>query len=229
METINFAISELLNYFSQKKQKNAFYCNLCKKESSYFLHTSNKKRILYDSICPNCNSRKRHRGLFEVYKNILKSWEKPKILHFAPEPVFYSLFKLYDYVTADISLTDVDLKLDIKDTNLGAKTFDLILCNHVLEHIDDDLKAINELERILKPLGRLILTVPGDWEREKIIKYKRPDGNGHYRDYGLELIKILNKKFDEVNTLDLYEYNKLYRLPLGLTVKHDLAILCHKI
>ena len=37
------------------------------------------------------------------------------------------------------------------------------------------------------------------------------------------------EELDEVNTIDLYEYNKLYRFPLGLTVKHDLAILCHKI
>ena len=70
IKTRNFLAAELLNYFARKGKSNKFYCNLCKKESYYFFHTSNEKRILRNSICPNCNSRKRHRGLFILYKEI---------------------------------------------------------------------------------------------------------------------------------------------------------------
>ena len=69
---INYFMIEFLNYISQFKKNNQYYCNLCKLESSYFLHTSSHRHILYNSICRNCSSRKRHRGLFELYKSILK-------------------------------------------------------------------------------------------------------------------------------------------------------------
>jgi len=227
--TIKFLISEISNYFNQLKIANRFYCNLCKKGSPFFLHTSNDKRILRDSICPNCSSRKRHRGLFEEYKTILNSNEINKILHFAPEPVFYSLFQNYDYITADFNLEDVDLKLDIQKIDYKSESFDLILCNHVLEHVEKDFMALEELERILKPNGILLLTVPGDWERDEIIEFNKPDGNGHYRDYGLDLISILKDNFSKVDLVDLFKYNNVYNLPIDLTPKHDLAFLCHKV
>ena len=225
----NFSIAELSNYLNQNKTISKFYCNLCSKQLSFFIHTSNAKRVLKNSICPNCSSRKRHRGLFEEYKAILNSNEINKILHFAPEPVFQSLFQNYNYITADYNLDDVDLKLDIQKIDYKSKSFDLILCNHVLEHVENDLKALKELERILKPSGILILTVPGDWEKDEIIEYKKPDGNGHYRDYGLDLILILKDNFARVDSVDLFKYDNVYKFPIGLTPKHDLAFLCHKI
>ena len=224
----NLLTVEFLNYLSQYKRKNLFYCNLCKSESPYYYHTANAKRILYNSICPNCSSRKRHRGLYEIYKNILKKMDLPRVLHFAPEPVFYSLFTVCEYITADIELEDVDLQLDIEKIDCQDNSFNLILCNHVLEHIKDDLTALKELQRILIYKGILVLTVPGDWRRKETIEYKIPDNNGHYRDYGLEFIDLLNNIFNKVEKIDLHNFNHTYEKPLGLTSKHDLAFLCYK-
>ena len=204
---INIFRAGLLNYFFKFKRKNQFYCNLCKCESPNFLHTSNENRILFNSICPNCSSRKRHRGLNELYKNILTEFDSPKILHFAPEPVFYKLFQNIDY---------------------ESDSFDLILCNHVLEHVPNDYKALKELYRILKHSGIAIITVPGNWCIEKIIEYDYPDGNGHYRDYGLNFISVLENIFTVIECIDLYKYNDIYHLPIGLTPQHDLAFLCRK-
>lgn len=204
---INIFRAGLLNYFLKFKRKNQFYCNLCKCESPNFLHTSNENRILFNSICPNCSSRKRHRGLNELYKNILTEFDSPKILHFAPEPVFYKLFQNIDY---------------------ESDSFDLILCNHVLEHVPNDYKALKELYRILKHSGIAIITVPGNWCIEKIIEYDYPDGNGHYRDYGLNFISVLDNIFTAIECIDLYKYNDIYHLALGLTPQHDLAFLCRK-
>ena len=204
---INIFRAGLLNYFLKFKRKNQFYCNLCKCESPNFLHTANENRILFNSICPNCSSRKRHRGLNELYKNILTEFDSPKILHFAPEPVFYKLFQNIDY---------------------ESDSFDLILCNHVLEHVPNDYKALKELYRILKHSGIAIITVPGNWCIEEIIEYDYPDGNGHYRDYGLNFISVLDNIFTAIECIDLYKYNDIYHLALGLTPQHDLAFLCRK-
>ena len=228
IKTRNFIAAELLNYIARNGKSNKYYCNLCKNESYYFFHTSNEKRILRNSICPNCNSRKRHRGLFILYKEILSKLDTPKILHFAPEPVFYKLFQSYNYVTADIELADVDLKLNIQKIDCKSESYKLILCNHVLEHVKDDKKAIDELERILHPSGILLITVPGDWTRDEIVKYSKADGNGHYRDYGLDFVEILKRKFTDVDVVDLFKYNDFYNLSIGLTPKHDLAFVCHK-
>ena len=204
---INIFRAGLLNYFLKFKRKNQFYCNLCKCESPNFLHTSNENRILFNSICPNCSSRKRHRGLNELYKNILTEFDSPKILHFAPEPVFYKLFQNIDY---------------------ESDSFNLILCNHVLEHVPNDYKALKELYHILKHSGIAIITVPGNWCIEEIIEYDYPDGNGHYRDYGLNFISVLDNIFTAIECIDLYKYNDIYHLALGLTPQHDLAFLCRK-
>ena len=107
-------------------------------------------------------------------------------------------------------------------------SFDFILCNHVLEHVPNDYKALKELYRILKHSGIAIITVPGNWCREKIIEYDYPDGNGHYRDYGLNFISVLDNIFTAIECIDLYKYNDIYHLDLGLTPQHDLAFLCRK-
>jgi len=224
----NFIISETLNYSNYLRVKNNYFCNLCKQNSSYFLHTSNERRVLYNSVCPNCSSRKRHRGLYEIYKNILADLNSPKILHFAPEPVYYKMFEPYNYFTADIELVDVDYRYNIEDIDCKSNEFDFILCNHVLEHVQDDTKAIIELERILTPLGILIITVPGDWKRQEILEYDIVDYNGHYRDYGLGFKEDLLEIFSSVETIDLFKFNNLYELPLGLSPLHDFAFLCKK-
>ncbi|MBC8196780.1 MAG: class I SAM-dependent methyltransferase [Candidatus Marinimicrobia bacterium] len=181
-----------------------------------------------NSICPSCSSRKRHRGLFELYKDILSKLDTPKILHFAPEPVFYGLFNPYQYYTADLELTDVDIQLDIENINYSSESFDLILCNHVLEHVSNDNMALCELQRILKPSGIAIITVPGNWNREETIEYNQPDSNGHQREYGLNFLSILNEIFSRIESIDLFKYNQYHHLSLGLTPQHDLALLCHK-
>jgi SAM-dependent methyltransferase len=62
------------------------------------------------------------------------------------------------YVTADLR-DGLDLKLDIEDIDLPDESFDIVVCSHVLEHVNDRA-ALSELHRILRPSGRLILMVP---------------------------------------------------------------------
>jgi SAM-dependent methyltransferase len=91
-----------------------------------------------------------------------------KVLHFAPEQSFYKLFrnqKNLEYTTTDLFSPLADVKADICDLPFEDNQYDVILCNHVLEHIPDDTKAMQELYRILKPGGMAILQIPQDLSR----------------------------------------------------------------
>jgi SAM-dependent methyltransferase len=89
--------------------------------------------------------------------------EKHKVLHFAPEQAFLKRFKRLenlDYTTTDLNSPIADVKADICDLPFENDAYDFIICNHVLEHIRDDKKAMQELYRVLAPGGTAILQVP---------------------------------------------------------------------
>lgn len=91
-----------------------------------------------------------------------------KVLHFAPEQAFYKLFrnqKNLDYTTTDLFSPLADVKADICNLPFEDNQYDVILCNHVLEHIPDDTKAMQELYRVLKPGGMAILQIPQELSR----------------------------------------------------------------
>ncbi|WP_298392796.1 class I SAM-dependent methyltransferase [Flavobacterium sp.] len=91
-----------------------------------------------------------------------------KVLHFAPEQEFYKRFKKQtniDYTTTDLLSPLADVKADICNLPFEDNHYDLIFCNHVLEHIPDDTKAMQELYRVLKPGGLGIFQIPQDLSR----------------------------------------------------------------
>ena len=91
-----------------------------------------------------------------------------KVLHFAPEQEFYKRFKKQtniDYTTTDLLSPLADVKADICNLPFEDNAYDIIFCNHVLEHIPDDTKAMQELYRVLKPSGMGIFQIPQDLSR----------------------------------------------------------------
>jgi len=210
----NYLISEILNYLHQNnlfKNKTIMICPLCGCSDNSFIHFSNKYEISWNSACPNCNSRSRHRGLLFLYREYLVNIKKGKILHFAPEEVLrdeISKMKHLEYFTTDIQMNNVDFpKEDIQKLSFSNSTFDFILINHVLEHVQDDELAIAELSRILKNDGAAIITIPGDWKRGYTKVYKKINYNGHYRDYGLDVINLFYKYFKIVKSVNLFKYD----------------------
>ena len=84
-------------------------------------------------------------------------------LHIAPEYCFIKPFKKLknlDYVTADLISPWADVKLDVQNIPFPDSSFDVVICNHVLEHVDDDRKAMQELLRVMNPSGFGIFQVP---------------------------------------------------------------------
>ena len=86
-----------------------------------------------------------------------------RLLHIAPEKNLQKALKAFSkikYISGDLNPLVADRKIDITDINFENNYFDFIICNHVLEHIVDDRKAMRELFRVLKPEGFAILQVP---------------------------------------------------------------------
>ncbi|MBE6196507.1 MAG: methyltransferase domain-containing protein [Rikenellaceae bacterium] len=125
-----------------------------------------------NALCPSCLSLERHRLLWlwmERESNLLK--EYPRLLHIAPEVCLMKRLKKHyrhqrnSYLTADLESPLADLHFDIQHTPLADDSFGLVICNHLLEHVEDDRLALRELCRILKPGGWGILLAPIDYNR----------------------------------------------------------------
>jgi len=153
---------------------NRYHCPVCKSNVSlwkplgYDLPVNKEKQIVGGgyrlAMCPVCDSSDRIRllYLFLRYRTNIFS-ENIKLLHIAPEPPFEFIFKYHkniDYLTADLDPEVVMKQMDITNIQFSDQTFDGIICNHVLEHIQNDRKAMQELYRVLKPGGWAILQVP---------------------------------------------------------------------
>ena len=135
------------------------YCPICKKYSS-FISYGFKQRP--KAQCPHCGSLERHRLLWMFFRKInLFNYKKAHILHFAAETCFETHFKksFENYLTADLYDKNAMQQIDITNIPYLDNSFDFIICNHVLEHIVDDIRAMREIFRVLKKkqMGAILL------------------------------------------------------------------------
>jgi SAM-dependent methyltransferase len=164
-------------YFSSLKyQGNQYECPFCGGQFSALLPHGldipvfTEKKVVgggyrLNAKCPRCYSKDRERLIYlylKKYHSHLFS-EQIKLLHFAPERNLAQYLKScsnIEYLSADLFSLLADVKMDITDIKSPDNTYDVIICNHVLEHIPDDQRAMGELFRVLKPGGLAILQVP---------------------------------------------------------------------
>ncbi|WP_299434670.1 class I SAM-dependent methyltransferase [uncultured Maribacter sp.] len=185
-------------------------------------------------LSPSTLSLERHRLLWLYLKNETNFFtDTLKVLHFAPEQAFYKCFrklKNIEYTTTDLNSPLADVKADICNLPFKDSSYDVIFCNHVLEHIPDDTKAMQELYRVLKPGGWGIFQIPQELERETTFednsitnKKERAKIFGQYdhvriygRDYfnKLRSIGFTVEEQDYTNVLSKEDVNK-YRLAQG--------------
>ncbi len=121
-----------------------------------------KQRL--NALSPGTLSLERHRQMWLYLQRETDFFSAPlKVLHIAPEQEFLRRFKKLpnlDYISADLFSPIVDVKADLLDLPFEDNSFDLVFCNHVLEHIEDDRQAMRELYRVLRTGGWGILQVP---------------------------------------------------------------------
>jgi SAM-dependent methyltransferase len=180
-------------------------CPICKGHFRKFLPYGNKG--IDNRLCPKCLSLERHRLIWLFLVQKTEFFKAPlKVLHIAPEQPFLKRFKQLkqlEYITADLESPIADVKMDIREMPFADNTFDALICNHVLEHIDNELKAIKEIYRVLKSGGWAILQVPLNINLEETLedlsitnpkeREKLFGQYDHVRLYGRDYAKRLEK------------------------------------
>ena len=130
-----------------------------------------------NALCPNCLSLERHRLLWlwllresDIGRGAMAL---PRLLHIAPEVALMRKFrKMYArekerYVTADLESPLADMHFDVQEIPIEDGAFDCVICNHIMEHVEDDRKALKEIFRILRRGGWGVILSPVELEREK--------------------------------------------------------------
>lgn len=152
----------VMKVFAQMNSGNEVTCPVCNHSYKKFLPYGRIARA--NALCPTCLSLERHRLMWLFLKEKTDFFTAPlRVLHVAPEHCFIERFeglKNLDYITADIESPLAKVKMDVHDIPFPENSFDVVFCNHVLEHVEDDLRACAEFNRVLKPSGWGILQSP---------------------------------------------------------------------
>jgi predicted SAM-dependent methyltransferase len=170
-------------------------------------------------LAPGTLSLERHRLLWLYLQSTDFFITPKKVLHIAPEQCFYKIFKKQknlDYLTTDLYSPLADVKADICNLPFEDNSYDVVFCNHVLEHIENDKKAMQELYRVLKPDGMGIFQIPQEFNRETTYEdfsitspeeRKKHFGQyDHVRIYGKDYFDKLRNvgfKVEEINVSDI--------------------------
>ncbi|MCT4699285.1 class I SAM-dependent methyltransferase [Tenacibaculum haliotis] len=197
-----------------------------------------------NALSPSTLSLERHRLLWIYLQNetdFFSSDKKLKVLHIAPEQCFLDIFrkqKNLEYITSDLESPIADVKADICDLPFKDNEFDVVFCNHVLEHIPNDTKAMQELYRVMRVGGFGIFQIPQDLSREKTFeddsitdRKERAEIFGQYdhvRVYGRDYFNKLRSigfKVDEVDFTKKITPEKLERFAL---MKGEILPVCFK-
>tara|TARA_B100001094_G_C18100159_1_gene755274 strand:+ start:155 stop:919 length:765 start_codon:yes stop_codon:yes gene_type:complete len=162
-------------------------------------------KVRNNVLSPSTYSLERHRLLWLYLRNETSFFnDKLKVLHFAPESALMNRFKKLknlSYDTIDLNSPIADIKADICNLPFLNNSYDFILCNHVLEHIIDDNKAMGELYRVLKKNGIGIFQVPIDYNRDTT-----------YEDFSVKNIKERKKLFGQYDHVRIYGLDFFDRL-----------------
>ncbi len=219
-------IKENYKAFKKLREKlqykgDAVLCPICQSSFRVFAPFGLSHRL--NARCLNCDSLERHRLLWLYFKDSTTLFDdrKKKLLHFAPEEMFYNVFSRdsnIEYIGCDLFPEIYNYggpvkitKADITSIPFESDSVDVVLCNHVLEHIPDDRKAMREVRRVLKPGGWCILQVPIDYKRKET-----------YEDFSITTRAGRKKAFGKTDHVRVYGQDYKDRLSeAGFSVKED--------
>ncbi len=193
-------------------------------------------------LSPSTLSLERHRLLWLYLKQETNFFTQPQqVLHFAPEQAFYKRFKKLnhlEYTTTDLNSPIADVKADICELPFKDNSYDIILCNHVLEHIPNDTKAIQELFRVMRPGGWGIFQIPQDISRKNTFeddtitnKKERTRIFGQYdhvRIYGMDYFDKLREAGFKVDAVDYTASLTAADIDKFRLAKGELIPVCYK-
>lgn len=215
----------------------SYYCPLCRFSFRKMLPAGIKNPVFRNyriigggyrrnALCPRCYSTDRDRLVFSYIQNIANLFHPAfSVLHIAPEGALRAFFMNQTNVGYRTGFKDADAykgyyyqqnlqAIDITDIPFASDSFDLIICNHVLEHVPEDIKAMKELCRVMKPGGHGIMQVPIAADLPKTYenpmiqtdkgRLKEYGQHDHVRIYGNDYADKLRNAGFEVEVVDLY-------------------------
>jgi len=210
---------------------NKVECPCCGRTFSLFLFSP-----YMATLCPNCLSIERYRLLCKFLTDEMEFGKKPaRLLDMAPMWSFQEYCRRHEnitYLSADIASPLAMRHMDIRALDLPDKSFDCLVCYHVLEHIDDEMQALSELRRVLKPGGWAVIQVPihvaktverkdlTEAQAARILKF--PD---HIRAYGPEYRELLEAAGFEVEVVPFArKFNAEELKRYGLDATEDIYV-----
>ncbi|MDX1652910.1 MAG: methyltransferase domain-containing protein [Brumimicrobium sp.] len=149
---------------------NKVECPVCERSFNKFLSYGSSVAHRENVLCPYDLTLERHRLMWLYLKDHTDFFsEKKEVLHIAPEQCFHKRFKKQEnlnYLTGDLVSPIADMHFDLHNIPLEDNRFDVIFCNHVLEHVDDAMQCMKELYRVMNHGGWGIFQVPQDFNRD---------------------------------------------------------------
>ncbi|MGY6559410.1 MAG: class I SAM-dependent methyltransferase [Nitritalea sp.] len=206
----------------------AVVCTICGSNYRKFLPYGRKARE--NALCPHCLSLERHRLMWLYLQEETSFFTEPlRVLHVAPEHCFIRRFEgltNLNYLTGDLESPLAQVKMDIHAIPFPDDSFDVVICNHVLEHVTDDIQACREIHRVLKPGGWSLLQSPvydiaHTYEDASITRPEEREKHfgqrDHVRKYGKDYAERLRR-----SGLKMEENDFVQRLPQEIVERHGL-------
>ena len=198
-----------------------------------------------NALSPSTLSLERHRLMWLFLRDnttFFTATKKLKVLHIAPEQCFLDIFRKQqnlNYITSDLESPIADVKADICDLPFKENEFDVVFCNHVLEHISNDTKAMQELYRVLKPGGFGIFQIPQDlskaitFEDDTITDRKERaklfGQYDHVRVYGRDYFDKLRSIGFKVDEVDYTKKITLEKIEKFCLMQNEILPVCYKL
>jgi SAM-dependent methyltransferase len=202
-------------HFCRRGSKQSFLCPVCGYLGP-FADVTLPHSVCRNALCPKCGCSERHRLQLLVMKRMAEPMRLRgmRALHFAPEKPLAGHYRAMfgKYETADLARRDVDHRLDICRTRLPSASFDCVIASHVLEHVSDDLLALSEISRILKPGGFAILPVPVIVDVTVEYPEPNPFEEMHVRAPGRDYFERYQEYFSRVEILTSSDFPDKYQL-----------------
>ena len=198
-----------------------------------------------NALSPSTLSLERHRLMWLFLKDnttFFTATKKMKVLHIAPEQCFLDIFRKQqnlNYITSDLQSPIADVKADICDLPFKENEFDIVFCNHVLEHISNDTIAMQELYRVLKPGGFGIFQIPQDLSKaitfedntitDRKERAKLFGQYDHVRVYGRDYFDKLRSIGFKVDEVDYTKKITLEKIEKYCLMKNEILPVCYKL
>ena len=200
---------------SLRHRGDAVECNCCGGCFDRFI-AHNERQF---AKCPRCGSLERHRLLLVFLQTRTALFSRPlSILHVAPEYGLQAKLRgrpHAEYVSVDLDSPFASEHADVLALPYCDARFELVICNHVLEHVSDDRRALREIHRVLRPGGSAILMSPidesradtlEDWSVSSPLDRSRVFGQSdHVRRYGRDFADRVTGQGFEVQTVRMLD------------------------